>query len=149
MSAKLEIFLLGVTGYIGGTVLQKLLVHPRRSDFNFTALVRSTEKAEKLKAFGVASVIGSLSDVDTIEASASKSDVTVAMVCVAHVLSSEFIKFFQANADDVPSVEAILRGLKKRYDATGKQPIFINTVRLRVLHLLYADHVVWNRYSPS
>lgn len=34
----------------------------------------------------------------------------------------------QADSDDIPSAEATLRGLKKRFETTGKKPIFINTV---------------------
>lgn len=35
----------------------------------------------------------------------------------------------QADADHVPGNEAILRGLKKRFEATGKKAILVHTVR--------------------
>jgi hypothetical protein len=37
--------------------------------------------------------------------------------------------FLQADVDDKPAAEAILRGLKKRKETTGKVPFLIHTVR--------------------
>jgi hypothetical protein len=37
---------------------------------------------------------------------------------------------FQADADDLNAMKAILKGLKKRREATGQSPIYIHTVRL-------------------
>ncbi|KAF8177021.1 hypothetical protein BJ912DRAFT_986289 [Pholiota molesta] len=45
MSAKLNIFITGATGYIGGC-------HANAASFEITALVRSAEKAEKLHTLG-------------------------------------------------------------------------------------------------
>lgn len=112
-----KIFLTGITGYIGGAVLERLWKRPDSSSLEFTALVRSAEKAEKFKDFGVKTVVGSLSDLDLIEKLASEADVTIAM----------------ADCDDLPAAQATLRGLKKHYEATGKQPIFINTSGTGVL----------------
>ncbi|KAJ7593067.1 NAD-binding protein [Mycena floridula] len=112
MSPKTKFFLTGVTGYIGATVLQRFLEHKDAANFEFSALVRSAEKAEKFKSeFGVNAVVGSLSDLELVEKLASEADVVVAT----------------ADADDLDGALATLRGLKKRFQATGKQPIFINT----------------------
>src|ERR1700678_1300926 len=89
MSTKTNIFLTGATGkfttprhlcppeadcaprkhegYIGGSVLSRFLKHPDASSFNITVLVRSPEKAEKLKAFEVNPVVGSHSDTPLVE----------------------------------------------------------------------------------
>ena len=49
-------------GYIGGSVLARLLQHPNAKSFEITALVRSEAKAKKLESFGVKAVIGSYKD---------------------------------------------------------------------------------------
>ena len=67
-------------GYIGGTVLLRFLNHPDASSFNITVLVRSPEKAEKLKAFGVNPVVGSHSDTPLVEGLTAQADVVIAVV---------------------------------------------------------------------
>ena len=46
------------SGYIGGSVLAKLLEHPKFSSFNVTAIVRDEKKAEKLRALGIKTAVG-------------------------------------------------------------------------------------------
>jgi len=88
MSTK-KFFITGATGYIGGTVLDRFLRHESASSWQFTALVRSEDKAEKLRDFGVKTIIGSLSDLSLIENAASESDVVIAAVrSVACLLTS-------------------------------------------------------------
>lgn len=67
-------------GYIGGSVLAGLLAHPNASTFDITVLVRSPEKAEKLKAFGVNPIVGSLKDTALLEDLTSKAQVVFACV---------------------------------------------------------------------
>jgi uncharacterized protein YbjT (DUF2867 family) len=67
-------------GYLGGSVLSRFLKHPNAGSFNITALVRSPEKAEKLKAFGVNPVVGSLSDTLLLEKLTVQADVVIEMV---------------------------------------------------------------------
>lgn len=116
MSPKIPIFVFGGTGYIGGSFLARLLVHPNADTFDITVLARSPEKVEKLQAFGVTPVLGSSEDLDLLEDLASK----------AHVV------FSCANCHDQPSIEAILRGMRKRH-ATGDLPILIHTSGTGVL----------------
>ncbi|KAF8994654.1 hypothetical protein BDQ17DRAFT_1311423 [Cyathus striatus] len=116
MSNKVNIFVTGITGYIGGSVMAQLLEHPNAASFNITALSRSPEKAEKLKEF-VTPVVGSHSDTDLLEKLASESDVVLAM----------------ADADNMEAAQAILKGLKKRYEKTGTAPILIHTSGTGVL----------------
>jgi len=70
-------------GYIGGSVLSRFLAHPDFASFEITTLVRSTEKAEKLKALGLVAVVGSHSDEKLVEALSADSDVVIAMVCMS------------------------------------------------------------------
>lgn len=68
-------------GYIGGSVLHRLLHHPNAKTFDVTALARSPEKAEKLESFGVKPVIGSLDDHTLVEELSSQAHVIFNTVC--------------------------------------------------------------------
>jgi uncharacterized protein YbjT (DUF2867 family) len=70
----------GLAGYIGGSVVSRFLQRPDLASFNLTALVRSPEKAAKLKALGINTVIGSHSDTPLMESLAADSDVVFSMV---------------------------------------------------------------------
>ncbi|EIW84032.1 NAD(P)-binding protein [Coniophora puteana RWD-64-598 SS2] len=117
MSVKTQVFVTGATGYIGGSVLQKVLAHPSAATSEFTLLVRSPEKARLLEGYiqavgvDVRVLLGSHSDSDKLEAQAAQSDVIFAM----------------ANADDVGACKAILAGMKKRHAETGNPPVLIHT----------------------
>lgn len=50
--------------------------------FDVTVLIRDAGKAEKLKAFGVKTVLGSLDDAEKIRASASQADIVFECVCL-------------------------------------------------------------------
>ncbi|KAF8956984.1 hypothetical protein BDZ97DRAFT_1670608 [Flammula alnicola] len=113
MSSKLNIFFTGATGYIGGTVLTRLLRHPDAASFQITALVRSAEKGEKLKTLGVDFILGSYTDenLDLLTEAASKADVVIAV----------------ADADNLPASNAILAGMKIKHEKSGKAPVLIHT----------------------
>lgn len=66
-----------ILGYIGGTVLYRLLQHTSAKTFDITALVRSPEKAKRLETFGVKGVVGSLDNSDLVEDLASKAHVII------------------------------------------------------------------------
>lgn len=51
--------------------------HPNAKTLDITVLVRSPEKAKKLEAYGVKTVIGSLDDHAVVEELASKAHVTL------------------------------------------------------------------------
>ncbi|KAJ7598699.1 hypothetical protein C8J56DRAFT_1039585 [Mycena floridula] len=109
--AKVHIFLTGATGYIGGSVLDLLLEHKNHPRFDITALVRSEDKAQKLKnATGINIVVGSHQDIELVEDLASKADVI----------------FSLADSDDLGLAKAQLKGSKKRYAVTGTPPVFIH-----------------------
>ncbi|CAF3814976.1 unnamed protein product [Adineta steineri] len=113
-STKINIFLTGATGYIGGSVLTSLLQHPNASNFNITTLIRGgdDERVKKLASLNVTPLIGSNDSFDIIEKAASESHVTI------HTANS---------ADDLPSTKAIISGLNKRTKQTGKPAIYIHT----------------------
>ncbi|KAG6868177.1 hypothetical protein C0993_006613 [Termitomyces sp. T159_Od127] len=110
-------FILGATGYIGGTVLTRFLERSDITSSKITALVRSPEKAAIFASFGINAVIGSHTDGQLVEKLASEADVVVSM----------------ADADYLPAIQAILRGLKMRHETTGTVPILIHTSGTGVL----------------
>ncbi|CAF3872145.1 unnamed protein product [Rotaria sordida] len=118
-SQQLNILFTGATGYIGGSVLTGLLQHPNSSNFKITALIRGDEgRAKKLGSLGVIPLIGSNDSHDIIEKAASESHVVI------HTGDS---------ADDLPSAKAIISGLNKRTQTTGKPVIYIHTSGTGVL----------------
>ena len=113
-------------------MLLRFLKHPDATSFNITALVRSPEKAEKLKAFGVNPVVGSHSDTPLVEELTAQADVVIAAVRTSLLLALRYTKGIllsrKANSDDLVAAKATLKGLKTRYQKTGIASIFINTV---------------------
>ena len=67
-------------GYIGGSVLDRLLKHPNTASFAITALVRSPEKAQKLESLGLKTVVGSVADATLVQDLAAASDVIFSIV---------------------------------------------------------------------
>lgn len=117
MTSKTHIFITGATGYIGGSVVQRLLDHPKRDTFEITALVRNVDKAKLLNTLGINTAVASLSDLDKLTELAAAADVVI----------------HTADADDQKAAKALLRGAKARYDKTSKIPIFIHTSGTGVL----------------
>jgi nucleoside-diphosphate-sugar epimerase len=66
----MRIFLTGATGYVGAAVLDALL----RGGHRITALVRDSEKAERIAARGAHPVIGNLGDVESFRGAADGQD---------------------------------------------------------------------------
>jgi len=111
MSSKTKIFITGATGYIGGSVLERLLDHPDAHNFEITTLVRSHEKAEGFKKFGINTVVGSFSDTQLLEDLTAAADVVIDTV----------------DADNLDAAKTMLRGFKRRFQETGKPIPFIHT----------------------
>ncbi|GLB41332.1 putative NAD-P-binding protein [Lyophyllum shimeji] len=116
-TTKTNILVTGATGYIGGAVLSRFLARPDISSLSITALVRSPEKSEKLKALGVNAVVGSHENSALVQKLASEADVVLSM----------------ADSDHIEAAKAILRGLEARYKATGTAPVLIHTSGTGVL----------------
>ncbi|KAG0212540.1 hypothetical protein BGX28_006139 [Mortierella sp. GBA30] len=119
--APIRVFILGVTGYIGSTTLDLLLQKDTtRSKYSFRALVRSPEKAEKdIRPVGIEPVLGSLDDIDILERESANADVVLSF----------------ADADHLPSIKAVLKGLERRPRPEGgrQRPILIHTSGTGVL----------------
>ncbi|BFZ62772.1 hypothetical protein YB2330_003882 [Saitoella coloradoensis] len=102
------IFITGATGYIGGSVLTALLDN---KSYKITALVRSEDKAKKLKDLGVEPLIGTLDSANLITKAAKEHDVTIEV----------------ADCDHLGEAQAIIAGLKQKLQETGKKGIYIQT----------------------
>lgn len=96
--SRTTVFLSGATGYIGGEILYQLLLSDA---YDVTALVRTQKKAETLeKQTGgrIKTVLGTLDDLDVIRGETERADVIITA----------------ADADHVPSIQAIAEVLKKK-----------------------------------
>ncbi|KAK7044260.1 hypothetical protein VNI00_007982 [Paramarasmius palmivorus] len=103
--------------YIGGAIVSRFLARPDASSFDIRAIVRSREKGEKLKEFGITPIIGSHNDENVMVKAASEVDVAITM----------------ADCDDLDAAKYALKGLKRRFEETGKPPILIHTSGTGVL----------------
>ncbi|KZV69697.1 NAD-P-binding protein [Peniophora sp. CONT] len=108
MSLRTKIFLTGATGYIGGACLQHLVSD---GDFLITVLVRDAEKARRLNGLGVATIVGSLDDSETLASAAAAADVV----------------FHTADADHMSAIQSIIRGLRSRFVETKEVGILVHT----------------------
>ena len=79
-----------IQGYIGSSALSAFLDHPKRDTFEITALIRSAEKADKLKQFGITTIVGSHFDESLFVKLASETDVLIACVSTKPRLLSTF-----------------------------------------------------------
>ncbi|CAG7943001.1 unnamed protein product [Penicillium salamii] len=99
-----SVFLIG-PGFIGGEIVDLLLT----SKYNVTTLVRRESAVPEFAQLGVKTVVGTLDDASLIKDQVSISDIV----------------FHTATADHLPSVEAILEGVKQRAKM-GLQTIYIH-----------------------
>jgi hypothetical protein len=122
-----------LSGYIGGSVLDRLLAHPSFKSFRITVLIRAPEKAAALESVGITPVVGTYQDLALLEKLASDADYAVTVVSAALsesiMTKSQSLTMTQTDCDDVPANAAILKGLKQRHEATGRKPTLIHTVR--------------------
>ncbi|PBK84773.1 NAD(P)-binding protein [Armillaria gallica] len=109
--SKVSIFFTGATGYIGGTILSRLIEHKDSKNFDITILLRPTRSPAGYEALGLKTVSGSDADLSLLRAQAAAADVV----------------FATADCDDLPAAQAILQGAKDRYEKTGKAPVLIHT----------------------
>ncbi|KAF9557928.1 NAD-binding protein [Agrocybe pediades] len=122
-------------GYIGGSILARFLEHPDFALFKITALVRSPEKAEKIRALGVDAVVGSHNDSELMQSLTASNDVV----------------FSTTDSDDHEAIIATLKGMKKRHDETGSVPILIHTVGFLIDDAkgLYATETIYDDLKPD
>ncbi|KZT02619.1 uncharacterized protein LAESUDRAFT_744990 [Laetiporus sulphureus 93-53] len=98
------LFIFHCTGYIGGFVLTRFLLHPKRANFDVV-----TRKLEEM--FGLRTVIGSLDDAGRPVELASGANVVIAC----------------ADADNLPAWQAMLKGMTQRYQEMGEVLVLIHT----------------------
>ena len=72
-----KVFMIGATGFIGATVYD--LIYAKHPEYDYTALVRTKEKADELVAHYPLTrvVVGDLNDVQLIESEAEKANVVI------------------------------------------------------------------------
>lgn len=78
MTTRILIF--GATGYIGGSILARLLEHPKNHSFEITAVLRSEAKAKDFESFGIKTVIGSLDNDELLERVSAEADIVIQSV---------------------------------------------------------------------
>lgn len=80
-----NVFITGVTGYIGGSVAARLIAN----GYHVSGLVRTEDegKIEQLKQCGITAVIGSLDDVDILTKAAQEADAVIHTANVDHQAS--------------------------------------------------------------
>jgi nucleoside-diphosphate-sugar epimerase len=120
MEVAKSVFIIG-PGYVGWNVLDLLLAE----GYTVSGLVRRESHAKQIEESGALAILGDINDHDLIKKHTAKSDIT----------------FHTATADHVPSVEAVLDGLRQR-TSEGKKSIFIHTSGTGVL-----DDGSWGEYK--
>jgi len=116
----MRVFLTGGTGYIGSAVLDALL----RAGHGVTALVRDPEKADRLGARGVRTVIGEVALAKTYTSALASCD---AVVHTAFESSPRGIE------KDREAIEMLLPSLRAATTESGDRPAFIYTSGVWVL----------------
>ena len=107
-NTPLKIFFTGATGYIGGTVLAKLLASPQASNWTITALTRNKDTVQKLQDLGVTPLVGSLDDAELLKKAVTEADITI----------------HAASAQSLPGIKAITEALATE---DGKRRILLHT----------------------
>lgn len=111
MSSPSSIFILGATGYVGGSLLVSFSkTYPGTT---LSALVRSPKGADVVASVGpnVRVVLGSHADLELIKTESSNSEVVIQL----------------SDPDDLALTQAIVSGLKLRQEKTGKRAILLHT----------------------
>ncbi|QRV78495.1 NAD(P)H-binding family protein [Ceratobasidium sp. AG-Ba] len=137
MTVPESIFILGTTGYIGGAIFSA--IRKTYPNVPIAALVRNPSHNDAVKARGARIVQGSHSDHDIITKEASQADLVVNC----------------ADADDLPLIKAILKGMKQRKESGVKTPILIHTSGTSVVgdppsgEATEWSKKVWNDANPE
>jgi len=109
--SQISLFVTGVSGFVGGTVLDSLLTRKDRRRFDITVLIRGEDRAALVREkLGLKTVVADLSDRAVVVAAAENADVVIDM----------------ANADHPKGASAIVEGLKNRKAKTGRTGTYIH-----------------------
>ncbi|KAF9041957.1 NAD(P)-binding protein [Hymenopellis radicata] len=104
MSPTTKVLILGATGYIGGSVLLRALERP---GLKVTALVRSADKAQKLKTL--------IHDANFVEGTPADASLLTELIKDTDVIIDTY------SSDDMVGTANLLAGCKAKYQATGKK----------------------------
>ncbi|KAN0113039.1 NAD(P)-binding protein [Hyaloscypha variabilis] len=131
MTIGKKVFIVG-PGFIGWNIIDLLL----SEGYHVTGLVRRKEHGDGIQASGATPVMGDLNDKDLIAKHTQQADII----------------FHTATADHLPSVEAIIHGVKARAKE-GKETIFIHTSGTSVLddnaHGAFKSEKIYHDSVPS
>lgn len=110
-SVQSSVFILGATGYVGGSVLVRF--QQEYPNIKWSALVRNPKDVSAIEALGVKAIQGTQSDLGLIERTAAEHDVVLAI----------------ADSDDLPLTQAVLTGLESRAKSgrAPRKPILLHT----------------------
>jgi nucleoside-diphosphate-sugar epimerase len=100
----MHVFLTGASGYIGSSVLRALVAH----EHEVTAIVRSDQKAQRVRDAGGRALVGDVTDTDVVRRLAHEAD------AVVHTASSEHV-----DPAFTATVLEALRGTPKPFVHTG------------------------------
>ncbi|ORX98363.1 hypothetical protein BCR34DRAFT_577306 [Clohesyomyces aquaticus] len=115
---KSHVLIVGATGYIGGSILSKLLQCSSAAELCISALIRRPEQAAKLQSMGVKPVLfGGLDELETCKEVASQYDVVINAASASHDASAR----------------AMVEGLHLRQKATGRNAYMIHTSGTSIL----------------
>lgn len=76
----MKVFVTGASGYIGGSVAQRLVA----MGHDVVGLTRSREKADELKARGMTPIVGELDDVEALSTAAKAADIVINAASADH-----------------------------------------------------------------
>jgi nucleoside-diphosphate-sugar epimerase len=107
----MEVFLTGATGYIGSAVAEAL----QKAGHKVTGLARTPEKAERLEARGMRTIIGDLLKPEALAAQARAAE------GVIHTANTNDANSAQADA-------AIVRAFLKALEGTGKPFVYTSGI---------------------
>ncbi|KAK4688022.1 hypothetical protein P7C73_g2097, partial [Tremellales sp. Uapishka_1] len=141
-AADKSVFFTGITGYIGGTVLTRILALPHPPKL-ITALIRDPAKAERLSSLTLSKgvtlrpLIGSLDDLEKITAAVAEHDIVIST----------------ASADHLDGTKAIIEGMRIRKEKTGHRPLIIHTSGTGVLtddaRGMYPTEKIYTDLNPT
>ncbi|KZV67791.1 NAD(P)-binding protein [Peniophora sp. CONT] len=106
-----SIFLIGATGYLGGSLLVK--IRKQYPDWPVTALVRKEQHAAAIRATGVA----------VVQPSASQDQ----LVIIAEETYKADLTINMANCDDEQLCQAVLGAMKKKKEDGKPKGVFLHT----------------------
>ncbi|CAI7629913.1 hypothetical protein N7533_004103 [Penicillium manginii] len=117
-TSKIQVLVVGATGYIGGSILSEILRSSQASQLSISALIRRPEQAAKLEALGVKPLrFEGLDDLEACKNVASKNDVVINAASASHDSSAK----------------ALIEGLALRKKDTGKDAYLIHTSGTSIL----------------